>query len=327
MVDALMAEVLRLVEKYPVAIVFILGALILALGAWRLSHYAQKLGQQKGLKVWREKQTLTYHAAVKKTEKARKALEQRNGGTMVVDVVHDISSTKSVVPGDIYPAITFDHAIDILEQLRDTDPNGPVDIVLHTLGGFSLAAEIVAAALKAHKGTVTAYVPYIAMSGGTMLALACDRVMLGKNALLGPIDTQYSGYPASAYKKLLDAKKNAIGDISDAYYLRAITSIDEDEDARAKARKMLGDKVADFFLDSRLHHGSGIDFADASGVLGNKLENKCPDEVYAFVNTRLAALRSVHREVIDRRIEELIGAEPEENRELHHAGEIAGGPT
>lgn len=316
MIETLAAEALRFATEHQFWILLlILGASVFAFAVWALTQYDAYRRRRQRLKAWRDKRALTYYAASKQMEKARRALEKRNGATMVVDVVHDISSTKSVVPGDIYPAITFDQAIDILEQLRDADPNGPVDIVLHTLGGYSLAAEIVAGALKAHKGTVTAYVPYIAMSGGTMLALACHRIMLGKNALLGPIDTQYSGYPASAYEKLLRAKENAIGDISDAYYLRAVTSIDEDKDARKKARKMLGDRIADFFLDYKSHHGSGIDFEEACKVLGNRIENKCPDEVYTFVNARLAALRSVYREAVGRRIEELIGTEPKESQE------------
>ena len=258
MIETVTAKILPYLHAYGVPVLLVAAALVLTIFVRVYSRRGTRQRRQKRLKVWREKQALTYYGAVKKMEDARSALETRNGGTMVVDIVHDISSTKTVIPGDIYPAITFDQAVDVLEQLRDADPNGPVDIVLHTLGGFSLAAEIVAGALKAHKGKVTAYIPYIAMSGGTMLALACDHIKLSKNALLGPIDTQYSGYPASAFKRLLEAKKDAIGDLSDAYFLRAITSIDDDEDARRKVKNMLGEEVAEFFLEfqiaSRLRH-------------------------------------------------------------------------
>jgi ClpP class serine protease len=294
----------------PVAAIVLLFALL------GLSNRgAQRRRQNERLTAWRKRQSLTYYGAVKETEKARTALEKRNDGTMVVDVIHDISSTKVFVPGDVYPAITFDQATDILEQLRDTDPEGPVDIVLHTLGGYSLAAELVAGALKAHKGKVTAYVPYIAMSGGSMLALASNKIFLGKNALLGPIDTQYGGFPASAYERLLKAKANAVGDLSDTYYLRAITAIDAEEDARTKAQKMLGESVANFFLDTRSHHGSGIDYSEAVKVLGDRIKNDCPKEVYAFVNAKLAALRGVQREIVGKTIEGLIGSESEGNKE------------
>jgi len=63
-------------------------------------------------------------------------------------------------------------------------------VILHTLGGYSLAAELVAAALKRIRDPRRVYVPYIAMSAGTLIALAADRIHLGKNACLGPIDTQ-----------------------------------------------------------------------------------------------------------------------------------------
>lgn len=308
-------DLLRWVYEEPVRmLLFVVPVGVLL--TWMTSRFqgARQRRQKERLRIWRKRQSLTYYGAVKETEKARTALERRNGGTMVVDVIHDISSTKVVVPGDVYSAITFDQATDILEQLRDADPEGPVDIVLHTLGGYSLAAELVAAALKAHKGKVTAYVPYIAMSGGSMLALASGSINLGKNAMLGPIDTQYSGYPASAYERLLKAKSNAMGDLSDPYYLRAVTAIDAEEDARTKVQKMLGEKIANFFLDTRSHHGSGIDFKEAQKVLGDKIRNDCPDEVYAFVNAKLAALRSVQREAVEKGIEGLIGSQPEENK-------------
>lgn len=324
MIGTLAAEAIRFADEYwlhisIVSIALILLAAILIFAIREARHRRRK----KALEVWRKKQELTYRKAVEQTEEARKALEKRNGLTMVVDVIHDLTSTKGLVPFDIYPAITFDNAIDILEQLRDADPDGPVDIVLHTLGGFSLAAEIVTGALKAHRGRTTAYVPYVAMSGGTMLALACKYIVLGKNALLGPIDTQYNGYPASAYERLLkDKKENAIGDISDAYYLRAITSIDDEKDARAHVRKMLGSDVADFFLDTKVHHSSGIGFEEAASVLHGRIASNCPKEVYAFVNARLAALRSLYREAVGKNIDALIGTEVPKDEVGSHLGQM-----
>jgi ClpP class serine protease len=66
----------------------------------------------------------------------------------------------------------------------------PIDIILHTPGGVVLAAEQIAWALKRRTGEVTVYVPHYAMSGGTLIALAADKIVMDKNAVLGPVDPQ-----------------------------------------------------------------------------------------------------------------------------------------
>jgi membrane-bound ClpP family serine protease len=51
---------------------------------------------------------------------------------------------------------------------------------------------------------VRAIVPQIAMSGGTMIALACKEIIIGKHSSLGPIDPQLGGVPAHAIKEEFD---------------------------------------------------------------------------------------------------------------------------
>ncbi len=138
-------------------------------------------------------------------------LDQKTGrkAYFVVDFVHDVSRARRRDVEETYDRIEFEQAFDILRDLETV--KGPVRIVLHTFGGFSLASEMIAGALLNHARKndtyVEAYVPYMAMSGGTMIALAADKIIMGKNAALGPVDTQYSGFSAKMYQKLL-AKKN-----------------------------------------------------------------------------------------------------------------------
>jgi ClpP class serine protease len=61
-----------------------------------------------------------------------------------------------------------------------------------------LAAEQIASALAAHEGPVTVYVPHYAMSGGTLIALAADRIVLSPSAVLGPVDPQLGEYAAAS---------------------------------------------------------------------------------------------------------------------------------
>jgi ClpP class serine protease len=64
----------------------------------------------------------------------------------------------------------------------------------------------IARAVEAHKAKVTVYVPVYAMSGGTLIALAADEIVLGEFSVLGPIDPQIAGFPAASIVKARDSK-------------------------------------------------------------------------------------------------------------------------
>lgn len=109
--------------------------------------------------------------------------------------------------------IDIDDSEAVLRAIRLTPPDQPIDLILHTPGGLVLAAEQIAHALAEHKGKVTVFVPHYAMSGGTLIALAADEVVMDPNAVLGPVDPQIGDLPAASIVKLLDLKPKAqIGD-------------------------------------------------------------------------------------------------------------------
>lgn len=86
--------------------------------------------------------------------------------------------------------IDIEDSEQILRAIRMTDPKVPIDIVMHTPGGIVLASEQIAFALKRHPSKVTVVVPHYAMSGGTLVALAADEIVMDENAVLGPVDPQ-----------------------------------------------------------------------------------------------------------------------------------------
>src|SRR5262249_39937181 len=92
--------------------------------------------------------------------------------------------------------IAIDDLTDVLYSIRHTLPNRPIDLIVHTTGCLSLVAEPVANALVRHNGPVTLMVPYYAMSGGTRLALASDKVLMGRGAVLGPVVCAPDSQPA-----------------------------------------------------------------------------------------------------------------------------------
>ena len=68
-----------------------------------------------------------------------------------------------------------------------------------------LAAMQIARAVEAHPAKVTVYVPIYPMSGGTLVALAADEIVLGEFSVLGPIDPQILGFPAASIARARDS--------------------------------------------------------------------------------------------------------------------------
>lgn len=97
-----------------------------------------------------------------------------------------------------YRYIDINDSEDILRAIRLTEPEMPIDFIIHTPGGLVLSSEQIAMALRRHKGKVTVFVPHYAMSGGTLLCLAADEVVMDENAVLGPVDPRIGEYPAAS---------------------------------------------------------------------------------------------------------------------------------
>lgn len=74
-----------------------------------------------------------------------------------------------------------------------------LDLILHTPGGDLAATESIVDYLHSMFGTnIRAIVPQICMSAGTMIALSCKEIMMGKQSNLGPIDPQMGGVACQA---------------------------------------------------------------------------------------------------------------------------------
>jgi ClpP class serine protease len=102
--------------------------------------------------------------------------------------------------------IDLNDAEDVLDAIRRTPSNKPLELILHTPGGLVLPAVQIARAIKAHPGKTTVFVPHYAMSGGTLIALAADEVVLSQHAVLGPIDPQIGGLPAASVVRVAQEK-------------------------------------------------------------------------------------------------------------------------
>jgi ClpP class serine protease len=105
--------------------------------------------------------------------------------------------------------IDINDSEEVLRAIQMTDDDVPLDLVLHTPGGLVLAALQIAKAVRDHKSKVTVFVPHYAMSGGTLIALAADEIVMCTHSVLGPIDPQLGQSPAASILKVVEEKPMA----------------------------------------------------------------------------------------------------------------------
>lgn len=96
-------------------------------------------------------------------------------------------------------------------NIHKLDRSKGLDLILHTPGGDLAAAESIVDYLHSMFGKdIRAIIPQISMSAGTLIALSCKGIMMGKQSNLGPIDPQMGGVACQA---VLDEFEQAKKDI------------------------------------------------------------------------------------------------------------------
>jgi ClpP class serine protease len=133
---------------------------------------------------------------------------ERKRRSRVILLVHR-QETMSFLGFPVLRYIDINDSEQVIRAIYMTDPDIPLDIVLHTPGGLVLAALQIARAIKRHKGKVTIFVPHYAMSGGTLIALAANEIVMCEHAVLGPVDPQLGNFPAASLLKVVKEKPTA----------------------------------------------------------------------------------------------------------------------
>ncbi|MGB9673470.1 MAG: SDH family Clp fold serine proteinase [Anaerolineales bacterium] len=185
--------------------------------------------------------------------------------------------------------IDINDSEEILRAIKLTDPDMPIDLILHTPGGLVLAAEQIAKALCRHPAKITVFVPHYAMSGGTLIALAADEIVMDENAVLGPVDPQIGQQPAASILSVLEQKsldhinddtliladisRKAIRQVEDTLF-EIISTHAEPEKARS---------LAELLASGRWTHDYPISVEEARG-LGLPISTDMPKEVYQLMN-------------------------------------------
>jgi len=96
---------------------------------------------------------------------------------------------KPQVPG-FFTSINMEDINGFMAGIHGHDFDKDLLLVLHTPGGMAEAAQTIVDYLRSKFSAIDVLVPTYAMSAGTMIALGCDRIIMGRQSQLGPTDPQ-----------------------------------------------------------------------------------------------------------------------------------------
>lgn len=216
-------------------------------------------------------------------------LEAKRGSRGIV-LIHR-QETLSLLGFPLARYIDIQDSEQVLRAIKLTDREIPIDLILHTPGGLVLAAEQIAFALCKHPAKVTVFVPHYAMSGGTLIALAADEIIMDENAVLGPVDPQVGGSPAVSILSVIEQKD--VNEVDDQTLIladvarKAIAQVESTvsrilaaghqvQDARAQ-------ELAEVLSSGRWTHDYPITVEEARD-LGLLVSTEMPEEVYKLMN-------------------------------------------
>ncbi|ADB57615.1 SDH family Clp fold serine proteinase [Archaeoglobus profundus] len=220
----------------------------------------------------------------------RQAIMKKLGekrGSNVITLIHRQESIGLFgIP--FYRFISIEDSEQVLRAIRMTPKDQPIDLIIHTPGGLVLAATQIAKALKNHPAKTTVIVPHYAMSGGTLIALAADEIIMDPNAVLGPVDPQLMNYPAPSIINAV--KKKDPKDVDDQTLILADIAEKAINQVRQFVYELLKDKMEDekarevarILTEGRWTHDYPIT-VEVAKELGLKVSTDVPPEVYELM--------------------------------------------
>ncbi|HDM89809.1 MAG: hypothetical protein DRQ06_00955 [Candidatus Hydrothermota bacterium] len=224
-------------------------------------------------------------ALIKKLEKKR--------GTRVITMIH--RQEKIGLFGiPFFKFIDIEDSEEILRAIRLTPKDVPIDLVLHTPGGLVLASTQIAKALKDHPAKTTVIIPHYAMSGGTLIALSADEIIMDPHAVLGPVDPQLAdseggAVPAASILKTVEVKGPE--NVDDETLMKA----DVAEKAIAQVKQIVyellegkmddekREEIAEKLSRGHWTHDYPITLEEAK-KMGLKISTDVPEEVYTLMS-------------------------------------------
>lgn len=225
---------------------------------------------------------------------------------------NNVANYEIIFLFDDITSISTYHSNQIYEALSESDKKD-ILLVISSGGGKIEPAYLISKTCKKLKNDkFCVSVPRQAKSAATLISLGADEIHMGLLSELGPIDPQFSGFPASglgnAMEKIaeMSSKYPASSDMFAKYLTENVNIRDLgyferiNESATQYAERLLAGKeladgwnakdLSDHLTNHYKDHGFVIDSEEAATLLGNKIikegtdEYKFGNDVYSFLD-------------------------------------------
>ena len=218
--------------------------------------------------------------------KVLQRLSRKRGSTVITMIHRQESVGLFGIP--FYKFISMEDSEEVLRAIRSAPKDRPIDLIIHTPGGLVLAATQIAKALHDHPAETRVIVPHYAMSGGTLIALAADKIIMDPHAVLGPVDPQLGQYPDPSIVRAVE--KKGVEKVDDQTLILADVAEKAIKQVRSFIYGLLKDRyggekaeeLAQILTEGRWTHDYPITYEHAR-ELGLHVETGVPEEVYTLM--------------------------------------------
>ncbi len=222
---------------------------------------------------------------------------ERKWGTKILTMIHR-KEAISMLGIPIYQFIDVEDAEEVLRGIREAKDK-PIDLIIHTPGGQLHASMQIARALKNHSARTRVFVPHYSMSGGTIIALAANEIIMDKDASLGPVDPQVGDilrgvFPAPSWlhvarKKGLEADDTTLlmSDVSEKALKFTRGMVNELLEGKFDDKEKQ-EQVVEKLTGGEMIHSEMISAADAQ-AFGLPVSTQLPPEIHEFMKYYRAA--------------------------------------
>lgn len=212
--------------------------------------------------------------------------------SQVITLIHT-PSQLSLLGIPVLRMVDMSDMEDLVDAIRNTPKDKPIDLIIHVTGGMVLSTAQIARALKAHPARTRVIVPYYAMSGGTLISLGADEIIMGDHAVLGPLDPQLltlrGPVPVNTLRRVVKRKGNKVSDdtmmlaeLGEQATRQIANTILELLKGRVPPKK--AKKIAEFLTKGDKTHDYPISHEEAK-KLGLHIKTGVMREVYRLLDT------------------------------------------
>jgi ClpP class serine protease len=171
-----------------------------------------------------------------------------------------------------------------LSQVMNKMEGKDFDLVLHTPGGEIFSSLAISRMINQYPGTIRAIIPLYSMSGGSLLALSCEELLMTPNACIGPIDPQLGSLfrygSAKAWEEIVKFKGKKAEDQSISF---AMMGKQHTKSIKAHLNSVVDlgmtnnnkKKLIEFLTDGKVEHAYPLTINDLEGygIMIHKLKN------------------------------------------------------